>query len=271
MNEYPDGASRVAEQQQAMLAAILRGPAESPGLRAYRANAQASAERALGAACPTVAALIGADDFVHLAREFWQAHPPQCGDLGEWGAELPAFLEAHASLREWPYLGDCARLDLALHRCERAADADIDAASLALLSSADPAKLQLRLRPGVQPIVSRWPVGSIHAAHATNDEVLFDAARAALQAERGEAVVVARDGWRARVQGCDNATAAFMQALLARADLSRALDAAGAGFDFAAWLAAALQHRWLQKVALLDGPSATLPPRYTASGADLRD
>lgn len=250
------GAQAEARRQLDLLAAIAapRADASAPaGLRAYRANAHASAERALAAACPTVQALLGADDFARLARELWQADPPQCGDLGQWGDALPAWIEAHPGLVHWPYLADCARLDLALHRCERAADAVFDAASLALLSSAEPARLRLCPMPGVQGLGSRWPLASIHAAHAAHvaghDEGLFALARERIEQGQGEAVVVARQGWRGVVERIDAPGLAFMQALAREADLAQALDAAGEGFDFAAWLGAALRGRWLKEVA----------------------
>lgn len=245
------GEAAEAARQQALLAAIVAPQAAAdapPGLRAYRANANAGAERALAAACPTLRALIGEADFAQLAREFRHAHPPQRGDLGEWGDALPEWIAAHPGLGDWPYLADCARLDLALHRCERAADAAFDAASLGLLASADPARLRLHLMPGVAVIASNWPLASIHAAHADGAEQAFERAREAIAGQRGEAVVVARAGWRGTVQRIDApGTAAFMQALLQGADLAGALDAAGAGFDFAAWLAQAVRHQWLAK------------------------
>ena len=240
-----------ARRQRELLAALAAPRADaatSPGLQAYRGNAHASAERALGTACPTVRALLGGESFAQLAREFWHAHPPLRGDLGEWGAALPEWIAAHSGLAEWPYLADCARLDLALHRCERAADAAFDAASLALLSSAEPAQLRLHLMPGVQVLASRWPLASIHAAHAGSDEALFAAARELVQRGQGEPVVVAREGWRGVVHRIDAPGLAFMQALLDGADLARSLDAAGDGFDFAAWLASALRCQWLKEL-----------------------
>lgn len=245
---HEDTPATEARRQTELLAALL-GPAPhvaAPGLHAYRAHAHAAAERALAAACPTVGALLGPEDFARLAREFWHAHPPLRGDLGEWGDALPAWIEAHPGLAEWPYLADCARLDLALHRCERAADASPDPASLALLAATEPARLHLRALPGVAVITSRWPLASIHAAHTDGDERLFDRARDRLRAGEGEAVVVARAGWRGAVHAVDAAGAAFLQAVLDGADLAHALDAAGDGFDFAGWLAHALRGRWLK-------------------------
>ena len=231
------------------------GARAARGLEVYRANAQASADRALVAAFATVRTMVGADDFSHLAHEFWQARPPQRGDLGEWGLEFPAWLAAHPGLAPWPYLGDCARLDLAIHINERAADADFDAASLALLGECDPERAHLVWMPGVQLLSSPWPIATIHHAHqldADERERAFDALRAALAAPRAQAcqehVLVARQGWRAVVHRLDAAEAGFAHSVQRGASLGAALAEAGSGFDFAHWLGRALREAWLKGV-----------------------
>lgn len=254
-------ASREALRQRALLAALAGRAVDSAetafaqgearaarGLAAYRANAAMVAERVLAAAFPTVRILVGAGDFAHLVRRFWQAHPPERGDLGEWGGHFADSLEADAALAEWPYLGDCARLDFALHRCERAADAVFDAASLALLQSRPPSRLQLRLMPGTTLLRSAWPIATIHAAHREAEPDL-EPVRAALAARTGEQVLVARAGWRAAVHRIDLSTFDWTRSLLDGTDLESALERAGADFDFAAWLATALRASWLQGVA----------------------
>ena len=220
------------------------------GLQAYRANADASAERALATAFATVKMLLGDDDFRQLAREFWRAAPPQRGDLGEWGEALPDWIAAHPQLAEWPYLADAARLDWALHRCERAADDTPERASLARLGDTDPAQLAVQFMPGVALVESGWPIGLIHRAHHV-DGKLFDALRDAIAARRGEAVLVARAGWKAVPFTLDPATAAWTRQLLEGGDLGSALAAAGDGFDFAGWLATALQSNWLKGIRRL--------------------
>jgi hypothetical protein len=247
-----------ARRQQRLLAAVHGGDdglatgllAESgeraaQGLQAYRANAGAVAERALRTAFPTLQAMLGEADFRALAREFWCACPPQRGDLGEWGDELPAWLEVHGALSSWPYLADCARLDLAVHRCERAADAAFDAQSLALLAGGEPRQLRLCLMPGSALIRSAWPIATIHAAHQ-DDAGGFDAAHDAIAQRRGECGLVARRGWRGVVYRIDPGWADWTDELLDGADLQRALERAGASFDFAVWLAAALREGWLK-------------------------
>jgi hypothetical protein len=192
--------------------------------------------------------LVGEQDFALMARDHWRAAPPQRGDLAAWGGGFPRALGGDPRLAEWPYLADCARLDWALFQCERAAEATLDAASMTRLADTDPARLVLETMPGVALIESPWPIAQIHAAHHGDAAGHFDAARCAIALRRGEAVVVARSGWKARTHVVDAATARWMRCLLDGADLGRALDAAGAGFDFGAWLALALEHGLLKGI-----------------------
>jgi Putative DNA-binding domain len=222
------------------------------GWEIYRTNADALAERALGAAFPTLRALLGADDFKHMAREFWRDEPPQRGDIGEWGAALPAWLRVHPGLAPWPYLGDCAELDWLRHCCERALDANLDAGSLSLLDTHEPERLRLLLRPGTALLDSRWPVASLYAAHQA-DAGQFAELRDAIAEQRGEAVLVARRGWRAAVHIIDAPTLAWSCDVQRGMTLGAALARASTGFDFAHWLAQALTHEWLHRVEVVAG------------------
>ena len=254
-----------AERQRALVAAILapRADAATVGLAetgehaerclaVYRANAEALAERALGAAFGRVRTMLGDDDFTHLAAEFWRAHPPQRGDVGEWGGNFSDWLQAHPAMARWPYLADCARLDFALHRSERAADAVFDADSLALLADTDPQRLRLVPMPGTALVSSRWPIVTIHQAHRSGADADFALAHDAIERERAQHALVWRDGWRAAVTELNEAEASWTASLLAGVDLASALDRAGPGFDFAAWLARALQQRWLKGVTRVE-------------------
>jgi hypothetical protein len=264
MSERPDDRAVEAARQPRLIAALFSKRADASalpvresgacalrGLQAYRATARASAERALAAAFPTVHQLLGDEDFAHLASEFRLADPPLRGDLGEWGGALPAWLEGHAELHEWPYLGDCARLDWAVHLCERAEDPVLDAASMARLGDTDPSRLVLRLAPGVSIIESRWPIGLIFDAHRSSDDAAFDAVRLAIAESRGQTLLVSREAWRAVPQVIDAATARWTRQLLAGDDLATALAHAGEHFDFAGWLTTALRSAWLKGVEVL--------------------
>lgn len=266
------GLAAEAARQQALLAAITAPPgAEAAalppaawlgtpaqvarGLAAYRANAHALAHRALAAALPTFEAMVGADQLPALARAFWHAHPPVCGDIAEWGEALPDWVAAQAALADWPWLPDAVRLDLAVHRAERAADDVLDAATLARLGDRDPATLRLLPAPGLAVVASAWPIVTMFQAHralAAGDPDALVPVRAALEARSAETALVSRQGWRAEVARLDPVDQPFMGQLLAGRDLSSALDAAGPAFDFAAWLHRALAGGWLKGVATRD-------------------
>ena len=229
-------------RQQALVDALLgRGDAPAGlsggarGLAAYRGNLVALSERALASPFGRLRDALGEAEFASLAWTFWRAHPPACGDLGQWGGALADFLVELAG--ESSGLPDLARLDWALHQAERAEDVALDADSLALLGHRPPEALWLRLRPGV-----------------------------ALLAQSTGPVLVWRQGWRGQWQALPAGEAAFMQGLLDGQSLGAALAAAevkGLGnetdFDFGAWLQAALQKAWLQAVRATP-PERNPPP-----------
>lgn len=237
------------------------------GVEVYRANAAALAERALGAMYPTLRALLGEQDFRQLAREHWREDPPLRGDMGVWGLGLPDWIERHAGLIAWPYLADCARLDVLRHECERAADVELDVASMMLLDQGDPAGLVLRLHPGVGWLASAWPIASIFEAHQNGCDASLFAAREAIAQRVGEAVLVARQGWQARVHRIDAGACRWLAQLLAGESITSALDAAGPGFDFAAWLGDALRNAWLQGVAVRADQSPPVAKRQAPGDA----
>lgn len=268
--ESDAGWAAEAARQQALLAAIHAGPLApctpalvdawqgTPerirrGVGAYRANAQALAHRALAAAVPTVEAMVGDDELPALAWAYWQAHPPTRGDIGEWGAALPDWLAAQADLADWPWLADAARLDLALHHAERAADATFDADTLVLLGEHDPGQLFLLPMPGLALVRSAWPIVTMWQAHRAlraGDAQALAPVRVALAEGAAEAALVHRRGWRGEVALMDADDTPFMTRWLAGDDLGAALDAAGPVFDFAAWLPRALAGGWLKGVAV---------------------
>ncbi len=259
-------AAQEAHRQQSLLQALLRdtsaggllqatrdGPHSLRGLQAYQAHAAALAERALAAAYPTLQMLLGPDAFAALARAFWRHSPPVCGDITQWGLNLPAFAAAAADLAEVPYVADVARLDWAVHAAATAADSTPAALGLQDLAGEDPALCRLVPLAGTALVESAFPVCSIWQAHkalpaldAPADEP-FANAREALAQGRAEAALVWRQGWRVRVAPLGPNDACFTRLVLAGCSLGAALQQATAAgsFDFQAWLLAQLSRGWL--------------------------
>lgn len=259
--------AKLAQEQQALLQALLGERDDSSlwphvqldgadarrGLQAYQANGLALAERALGAAYPVLAQLIGDESFAPLARHFWRHHPPGRGDMACWGDALAAFLEAAPQLADEPYLGDVARVEWALHRAATTADTRPDPHSFALLSEADPAEVTLTLAAGVALLVSAYPVASIVNAHLLGEPELAEAA-VLLRAGAAEHVLVWRQGFKPRVCTITAAEHALLAALQTERSLEAALGCAvecapagamesAAVFSFERWLGRAVQDR----------------------------
>lgn len=248
------------------------------GLAAHRANRAERAARALAACCPTLLPLLGDEAWPALARAFWREHPPTAGDLGRWGDALPGWLARQPSLAEWPWLADVARLDLAVHAAERAADAPVDTASLGLLAEVDPARLRLGFVAGAAVLRSDHPVVSLRAAHAAGapDDAALAHLQQRLDQGRGESALVWRPAPAApsghhdaasgsapaaapsavRVALLDATTAEFTGALLAGASLGSALERWAPALDFSAWLRQALRWRCLKGLAVAHDPPA---------------
>jgi len=266
--------SALAAQQQALLDALLAWPKDNAiekiaigasktgarGLKAYQSNGHALAERALKAAYPVVTQLLGAQSLGALARAFWHAQPPRCGDLAQWGDGLPAFLAASAQLAQEPYLADVARVEWALHTIASAADQAADPASFVLLMTQDPAELRLVLAPGCQVLASAWPVASLMSAHLNGRPSLAEAGQR-LRPAVAETALVWRAGLRPAVREARAGEAAFLAAVLAGQALAQALNSAPA-LDFNDWLAPAVQTQLLLGVVRFE-PTGKMPDHDT--------
>lgn len=230
-----------------VVAGWLRG-APQRGLQAYRANAAALAERALAAAYPTVAQLVGDESFAAMARALWAAAAPERGDIATWGEALSSFIAAAPQLADEPYLADVARLDWAVHAAEKAADNPPAPTGLELLGAADPDALGLRLAHGMVLLRSPHPIASIWQAHRSHAADRFDPVRAAFAHGGGEAALVWRDGFRPAVSALPEPAARFTAGVIDGDSLAQSLEKAGPDFAFDGWLQQALQQRWLRAV-----------------------
>lgn len=275
-------AATLLQEQQLLLLALLgnrdaaalwpalqtsgaRQPLALRGLQAYQANGLALAERALAAAYPVLAQLLGEETFAPLARHFWARHPPQRGDLAWWGGALAEFLQAAPQLADEPFLGDVARIEWALHQAASASDVPPDWPSFSLLSGGDGAQATLTLGAGVALLASPYPVVSIVNAHLLGAPELAQAGEL-LSAGVGEHALVWRQGFKPRVRTSSAAEHALVSALQAGQLLAQALDAAAdtdgaTEFDFNGWLAGAVQTGLVTGAHLLN---PACPNKYEA-------
>lgn len=86
------------------------------GLSVYRNNYRCNLVQALELAYPVLVELVGVAFFEYLGRRYVSETPSQSGNLHEYGRDFAGFIERQEDCRAYPYLGDMARLEYALHR-----------------------------------------------------------------------------------------------------------------------------------------------------------
>jgi hypothetical protein len=244
----------LAQQQDALLQALWQPHGTAPysprGLAAYRSNGLELAQRALAGAYPVVAQLLGEENFTALAHGLWAGHPPQRGDVAQWGAQLAQHIESLPDLSgEEPFMADVARVEWLLHTAATAADAQLDAASLQILAQHDPANFTLVLSPGAACVASPYPVVSIINAHLSGEPSLEEAGRR-LRGGFAETALVWREGFKPRLREALPGEAGFIAALQEKRSLADSLQAAPE-LDFNQWLAPAVHGGLLVAAALL--------------------
>ena len=236
---WPSGARAIGAQATQALV----------GLRAYRDNAQAVAQRSLLAAYPVLARLVGEEAMAALARDLWRADPPAKGDLAWFGGGMAQWLANVDAFRELAYLPDVARLEWAVHRAQVAADPSTELLDLQALAG-DPDGLLVGFVSGSALLASQWPVLRIWYAHQASLDADPDLneARVAMEAGEGDIAWVWRKGLYVEVAALSAAEGDLHRRLLANATLGSALSATLGGhpdFSFEHWLTRALREGWL--------------------------
>jgi hypothetical protein len=150
--------------------ALPRVPVDPAGLSAerriavYRNHHRISLGAALAANFPTAVKVVGEEALQALALSYLAIDPPRDACLVSYGAGFPAFLESDPRSQSLVYLGDVARLDLALNRADQAADAaSFTPSRLAALDEGQLAALVVAPHPSMALLRSPYPLLRIRA------------------------------------------------------------------------------------------------------------
>lgn len=200
----------------------------------YRNNVAVSLREALESGFPAIAKLIGPENFSRAAGMYLRAEPPSTPLMMHYGAGFPAFLEGIEALQGIGYLGDVARLELALRRSYHAADAPaFDAGRLATLDDSALMAARLAIAPSVQVLRSPWPVLSVYRFTMLPSQPKPVA--------RAEDVMITRPEFDPAPHLLPPGGAEFIDALGRGLTFGAAVEAAGTGFDLSATLTLLLQ------------------------------
>jgi len=218
-----DDARLVAEVTGDTIAAAAR-------LGVYRHHVFESLGTALAATFPTVQALVGADFFRRLARDFVGQSLPTQPVLAEYGADLPRFIDAYQPARGLPYLADMARLEWALNVAFQAPEGRrLKAEDLSDIAAERLPSMSMVFAAGTALIRSPYPLDRIWQASQP------DAAEDAVDLNSGAAdLLVLRRSQDAAYIRLVAAEAAFVEGLMAGGSLEAAAASglkADASFD----------------------------------------
>ncbi|MGH8602997.1 MAG: DNA-binding domain-containing protein [Gammaproteobacteria bacterium] len=147
--------------QSTVLAGLIRenGLSGERRARVYRNNIAHSLSRALHAAYPVVCRLVGDRFFDHAALCYLRGHLPRSGNLHDFGATFPRFLQGFEPAQALPYLPDVARLEWARQTVYHALG--VNPLALEQLQAVPPASypaLRFQLNPASRLLASSYPV-----------------------------------------------------------------------------------------------------------------
>ena len=132
----------------------------------YRNNVASSLIEALEAAYPAVRRLVGEEFFRAAARPYVLQDPPDSPIMLRYGEGFADFLERFASLSDYPYLADVARIERAWLEAYHAAEAEpLDPADLAGIVADRVADLCFTLHPSMRLVRSAFPALTIWHAN----------------------------------------------------------------------------------------------------------
>lgn len=216
----------------------------------YRNNVAVSLTEALATGFPVVQTLIGEENFRQLAGLFLRQHPPKSPLMMHYGQDLPDFVENFPPLQQFGYLGDVARLELAMRRSYHAADAaPIDPQFLAALAPEQLVAARVSFAPSAILLRSRWPVHGIWR---------FNTQTGTAKPEmRGENVLIARREYDPEPLLLPAGAGVFLNSAMTGATIGDALSAATEAapeFDFGGLLSLLLAHATITDVIPEDTP-----------------
>jgi hypothetical protein len=191
----------------------------------YRNTFAVTLTEALEQAFPVVRALVGPEFFMAMAGVFLRAHPPKSPVLMLWGDDLPGFLDAFPPIAHLPWLGDVARLELALRQSFHAADAPaLTAQALAAHPPEALSRCRFQLAPALRLVRTPHPVLAIWTAHQP----------AAISAPSACDILVLRPEFDPAPHALGPGAADFITALTRGETLDAAAAGAGPQHDLAA-------------------------------------
>lgn len=213
-------------------------------LRIYHNNIFTNFTDALSAVYPVIKKLVGDEFFHFMADAYIRKFPSASGNLHDFGARLPEFIEEFEPANSLVYLADVARLEWAYHLVFHAADCQpLIAEKLQLVEQENYFKLIFATNPASQLIYSTYPILTIWQS---NQETVADNVES-IQLDEGESrLLVIRQQSGIEIHSLANDEFAFLQSIYQRTPFFTACEAAthvNPQCDISVWLLKHIQNQ----------------------------
>jgi len=186
------------------------GLSSAKRLQVYRHIVENTLAEALQTSYPAVLLLVGEPFFEMAADRYMRRHPPQTGNLQDYGEQFPALLAAMAEAASVPYLSGVAELEWARQQTLLAASAlALEASEIAYrLQYLGNNPIRMVLHPGAQVVCSEYPVFDIwhYCMDAPSEPLHLDG--------DGQSILLWRQGAQVSMQVIDRPAAVFLAAAL---------------------------------------------------------
>ncbi|BCU50960.1 TPA: putative DNA-binding domain-containing protein [Escherichia coli] len=191
-------------------------PAQRYGI--YRNNVMVSLTEALADNFPTIRTQVGEAFFTAMSACYIRQHLPDSPVLAFYGSNMPAFIAAFEPLRDYPWLSDLARMDMAFIRASHAGDA---AAPVYSSLPEELMMLKVVLHPSLQLMCSSWAIFSLWMRDRDGDQGMETEF---VDPAQPQSVMLFRPHLDVMVQPIQLASARFVDALMAGKTLMKALE-----------------------------------------------
>lgn len=168
----------------------------------YKGSVLGTLIEALGDIYPRVKAALGEQFFDAMTLRYIKTHPSYSASLDDYGADFPLFCKGFEPLKEYAYIADLARVDLAWHRAFHSPDVKpLSAKDLERLMSSTEASERERavvLHPSASllnsqfPLFKLWDMNNSTLSGGEYDEVFLDSGSESVLVWRPELTVNVR-------------------------------------------------------------------------------
>ncbi|NVK54218.1 MAG: putative DNA-binding domain-containing protein [Alteromonadaceae bacterium] len=217
------------------------------GLQVYQNNLHMTAMLSLTVTYPVLAQMVGEQAMFVLSHRLLRAELPESGDWADWGQQLPALIRNSELNAEHPYLVDIAQFEWVFHLASRSQFHALNSASLQRLADEALEQTFITLQPSLKYLRSSYPVHGLWRLHRSQTEQEVPSRQQlenVMNHQETGCYVIAQGAHNTNIVEVYEDEFNWLRGISDGLSVAALLDIFPA-FDFAAWIASAIQRDWI--------------------------